>query len=100
MLHARRSSTSWWSIPRFFQSSYDRAGADAADRSQRKDKKYKDLAEALDYLFTDFAVETYERMSDAARKVINMVTCTNSYTVVTVRTATCLGVCLWIIVVR
>ena len=51
-----------------FKSSYDRAGAAAADRSQRKNKKYKDLA--LDYLFTDFAVETYGRMSGAARKVI------------------------------
>ena len=48
----------------------DRAGAAAADRSQRNNKKYKDLAEALDYLFTDFAVETYRRMSRAARKVI------------------------------
>ena len=28
------------------------------------------MAESLDYLFTDFAVETYGRMSDAARKVI------------------------------
>ena len=28
------------------------------------------LAEALDYLFTDFAIETYGRMSEAARKVI------------------------------
>ena len=31
---------------------------------------YKALAESLDYLFADFAVETYGRMSDAARKVI------------------------------
>ena len=53
-----------------FKLSYDRAGAAAADRSQRKNKKYKELAEGLDYLFTDFAVETYGRMSDAARKVI------------------------------
>ena len=53
-----------------FKLSYDRAGAAAADRSQRKNKKYKDLAESLDYLFTDFAVETYGRMSDAARKVV------------------------------
>ena len=45
-----------------FKLSYDRAGAAAADRSQRKNKKYKDLAESLDYLFTDFAVETYGRM--------------------------------------
>ena len=53
-----------------FKLFYDRAGAAAADRSQSKNNKYKDLAEALDYLFTDFAVETYGRMSDAARKVI------------------------------
>ena len=53
-----------------FKTSYDRAGAAAADRGQRKDKKYKELAESLDYLFTDFAVETYGRMSEAARKVI------------------------------
>ena len=53
-----------------FKSSYDRAGAAAADRSRRKDHKYKALAESLDYLFTDFAVETYGRMSEAARKVI------------------------------
>ena len=53
-----------------FKSTYDRAGAAAADRSRRKNNKYKELAKALDYLFTDFAVETYERMSDAARKVI------------------------------
>ena len=52
-----------------FKTSYDRAGAAAADRGQR-DKKYKELAESLDYLFTDFAVETYGRMSEAARKVI------------------------------
>ena len=45
-------------------------GATAADRSRRKNIKYKELAEALDYLFTNFAVETYGRMSDAARKVI------------------------------
>ena len=53
-----------------FKSSYDRAGTAAADRCRRKDAKYKELAEALDYLFTDFAVETYGRMSGAARKVI------------------------------
>ena len=32
--------------------------------------EWKDLAEALDYLFTDFAMETYGRMSGAMRKVI------------------------------
>ena len=45
-------------------------------RSERKNKKYKELAETLDYLFTDFAVETYGRMLDAPRKVIKKLQCT------------------------
>ena len=50
----------------------DHSHACLVSRSRRKDAKYKQLAEALDYLFTDFAVETYGRISCAARKVIKL----------------------------
>jgi hypothetical protein len=55
---------------KYYLPSYARGGDACNARGKVKDSDYKDIAMANGYRFRDFAVETYGRMSDAARKTV------------------------------